>query len=705
VGASGANGAPGGKPGFFKGKLLPAAKTAVVATGTGIYRGGKWVGTKFWALPGKVKLIVAGGVMGLMMILVLTIVIIKLISPSSPPAVVEGGNNGGILQPDTEPEPPPPPPRVFTPQPDTEKKISEQNLAKLKRATVHFKVTLSNGAAEGSGFFAGEKGIIFTNAHVLGMMAADSRPPSKIEITLYRDTPEEKEIGGKVLAVDRDADLAVVQATGTVPTNQLPPPLEVRPAEDLKDLQQLWVTGFSLGSQLGKAMSLSTGTVSALRKENGVLDRIQFNGNIVPGNSGGPVVNANCDLVGVSVAGVPGTSINFAVPGDKVLSLMDGRAGSITMGQPYIENGKTAVNLTLGKIDPMGKMRELAVDVWAGPKGDKRPPTKAKPQKLTGDTDHMKVKLDVKAASPVSGDVALPSRTGDNVYWVQPRWINGAGEHRWGEAVVWEMKSEPVERKTVHLQIKHTAGERTTSMTNKSSVKVALGRGMQLPINTNFTYQLAETTQAPDAQGGAQVRMNYREFNYDMHIGERVTRDGSIEAAKPHLSKLNETLTFDSKGQMTRNSTDMSRIPAGAQRGVRNVHQPVVDLLGIISAPMPNRMTQPKEKWTATRKFSVSIGPFSSEGGQVDATYTFIGTRRRNNREEAVIAVTGGVKGAPDKESNLGGNVNGVIVLDTAAGQIVDADVQINFDMDADYEDRPSKANGTLDLKLTRNVR
>ncbi len=53
-----------------------------------------------------------------------------------------------------------------------------------------------------------------------------------------------------------------------------------------------------------------------MRKDNGFLKQVQVNGGMHPGNSGGPVTDARGAVVGVSVAIISGTQINFAVPAD-----------------------------------------------------------------------------------------------------------------------------------------------------------------------------------------------------------------------------------------------------------------------------------------------------------------------------------------------------------------------------------------------------
>ena len=105
-----------------------------------------------------------------------------------------------------------------------------------------------------------------------------------------------------------------------------PPPLDVKSAKNLRQTQRVWVVGFPFGDQLGREVTVSDGSVSSLRMdENSELATVQIKGDMQPGNSGGPVVDALGNVVGVAVRIMPGTGINFAVPGDAVHHLFDGR--------------------------------------------------------------------------------------------------------------------------------------------------------------------------------------------------------------------------------------------------------------------------------------------------------------------------------------------------------------------------------------------
>jgi len=170
--------------------------------------------------------------------------------------------------------------------------------------------------SQGSGFFAVEKGIVLTNAHVLGMLKPDARLPQRVQVVCDSGEPSERTFAAEVLGVDRSSDLAVLR----VPGDDLPDPLEVKSARNLAELQKVFVFGFPFGEQLGKNITISESSVSSLRKEPGtdIIQKVQVNGGMQPGNSGGPVVDTRGHVVGVAVSIIQGTQINFAIPGEDV---------------------------------------------------------------------------------------------------------------------------------------------------------------------------------------------------------------------------------------------------------------------------------------------------------------------------------------------------------------------------------------------------
>lgn len=83
----------------------------------------------------------------------------------------------------------------------------------------------------------------------------------------------------------------------------------------------IWVAGAPKGLQ----GTLSTGIVSAFRDASYLgFKSYQINAAISPGSSGGPVMNENGEIVGVSVASfTEGQALNFAIPSYYVEELLN----------------------------------------------------------------------------------------------------------------------------------------------------------------------------------------------------------------------------------------------------------------------------------------------------------------------------------------------------------------------------------------------
>jgi len=210
------------------------------------------------------------------------------------------------------------PPREVVPSPKKDrteeekvvKEMATSTVQQVKRSTVYLRVNLPGGTREGSGFFALERGIVITNAHVLGMLRVGSALPRSIDAVINSGEART----GKVLGVDLNNDLAVLRVQGDVAS--LPPPLAVDIAAKVSELQKVYIFGFPFGAALGKNTTVSPTVVTSLRYDKGILKQIQFGGGMHPGNDGGPVTDARGVVVGVCVAGIKGTNINFAVPAD-----------------------------------------------------------------------------------------------------------------------------------------------------------------------------------------------------------------------------------------------------------------------------------------------------------------------------------------------------------------------------------------------------
>lgn len=173
---------------------------------------------------------------------------------------------------------------------------------------------VSTGA--GSGVILTDDGYILTNNHVID--GAD---------TVGVVTNDDREFEARVIATEPDADLALlkaIDATGMTAA-RIGDSSVVRPGQDV----------FAIGNALGRyPNSVTKGIISGLGRPivasglRGDLqsfeDLIQTDAAINQGNSGGPLVNATGEVIGINTA-VAGQAqnIGFSVPINRALELIE----------------------------------------------------------------------------------------------------------------------------------------------------------------------------------------------------------------------------------------------------------------------------------------------------------------------------------------------------------------------------------------------
>jgi S1-C subfamily serine protease len=196
---------------------------------------------------------------------------------------------------------------------------------KVKKATVLVRVRFNNGkGGSGTGFVEKDSRLVLTNAHVVGMVDPKDRGPRAIELVVNSgDGPgKEYSLGGELIAADAEADLALIRPFLLRPGERhiVPEGLSVPKSQSVSLLQRLFVFGYPFGEKLGTEITVAETSISSLRKNQttGKLAQIQVKGGMNPGNSGGPVVDVRGNVVGVAQAGIVGTDINFAIPGEVV---------------------------------------------------------------------------------------------------------------------------------------------------------------------------------------------------------------------------------------------------------------------------------------------------------------------------------------------------------------------------------------------------
>ncbi len=194
--------------------------------------------------------------------------------------------------------------------------VAVETVRRVKKSTVYIRVTMADGIASGSGFFAGPRGYVVTNSHVIGLSHKGIHLPKKVEVVADSGEKDQRTYDARIVGFDMDEDLALLWVDEKRHPTPLPPALSFGRSADLIETQEVLIFGYPLGELLGENISVNKSTVSSLRKEDGKVAVVQVAGGMHPGNSGGPVTDRSGAVIGVSVAVVRGTIINFAIPAE-----------------------------------------------------------------------------------------------------------------------------------------------------------------------------------------------------------------------------------------------------------------------------------------------------------------------------------------------------------------------------------------------------
>ncbi len=308
---------------------------------------------------------------------------------------------------------------AFAPAAGAQDGLKPEDLTRLKAATVFVKVGAprSGAVATGSGFLAkieGEMGWIVTNHHVVDLFdEADEAKmlTTPIEVVFDSGTEKERSFKATIAAFDPTRDLATLKFG---PAKELPAPIEIDDALELRETQVVYICGFPFGGRLAigtknPEISIGDAKISSLRREvaGGPIARVQLNGALNPGNSGGPVVAANGKLVGVAVTTIRSAGIGNAIPYHETTSMLRGRLGNVTLLPKAEDDDATkpiAAMLRARIVDPFGKIKAVTAHVLPGNAAMPMPAPNAPPGAILG---AMKVPLTV-ASGYAAADVTVP---------------------------------------------------------------------------------------------------------------------------------------------------------------------------------------------------------------------------------------------------------------------------------------------------------
>lgn len=171
-------------------------------------------------------------------------------------------------------------------------------------------------SSSGSGFAVSRQGFIVTNYHVVEGCS---------EVYIHS---KNHEILAGIIAFDTVNDVALLKGNFTPNetfTLEISPPIL---------LQDIYVAGYPFGKKISTSVKVTKGIVSSLTGFNNSLSVVQIDAALQPGNSGGPIIDENGNVIGVAVAkmdpdyflkqyGVVPERTNFGIKSSVVVNILE----------------------------------------------------------------------------------------------------------------------------------------------------------------------------------------------------------------------------------------------------------------------------------------------------------------------------------------------------------------------------------------------
>ncbi|HEY9677472.1 MAG TPA: trypsin-like peptidase domain-containing protein [Drouetiella sp.] len=174
--------------------------------------------------------------------------------------------------------------------------------------------------ATGAGFIIAPDGYILTSSHVL-------RPDFDVRVELS----DKRQFNAKVIGKDPFMDIAVIKidATGLPVAKQ-----------GSSDHLRVGDWAIAIGSPYGFEHSVSLGIISGVKRavpELNNVEMIQTDAPLNPGNSGGPLLNAKGEVIGINTAmGKLAQSLSFAIPIDQAEAIAKEIREHGNIARPYL---------------------------------------------------------------------------------------------------------------------------------------------------------------------------------------------------------------------------------------------------------------------------------------------------------------------------------------------------------------------------------
>jgi len=353
--------------------------------------------------------------------------------------------------------------------------------------------------------------------------------------------------------------------------------------------------------------------------------------------------------------------MRFATPADYAARMLQGYPMEVEPGYAYLDGSTPKQPISIMFSDPLKRLKKVWVDCWVGNPGKPRLGGTKEPKPKDGDSERKS--FEVPFAPDKSGlfmevksEIPIPPISPGQIYYFQPRFINGTGEMQWSQAVPFAPDGPPVERKSAQLLVKHVKNaaprflELTSSMTQ---VAEELGETTDIkgfPLKATYAETVVEKT----AKGDAKTNLTCTNFTwaifeddfFDKHPEFAGLFDPEIvKVIKQFLGlykQIQTQVVFHRDGRMLNGPKVQmpGRLPPQAFALLPDFHQQLLLSLQALSIPLPNKEVAYGHTWTTSMNLFVPASKRTNSGA-FELKMTYIGVRDRGGRKEAVIEIEG----------------------------------------------------------------
>ncbi len=221
---------------------------------------------------------------------------------------------------------------------------SSEALENFKNSTVVIQTTTPTGTATGSGIILTEDGYIATNYHVI-----------ENSVHIYTTLYSGKRYNAELIGYSEKDDLAVLK----IEADNLAAATFGK-SSDCALGEKVYAVGSPAGADFG--WTVTAGVISCVERtvniydDYGTLEKrmnvIQTDVSVNPGNSGGPLINSRCEVIGIVTLKLADdyVGMGFAIPSDGALeiisAIIEGRDfdSSVSSGRPLVGIVGVSVN-------------------------------------------------------------------------------------------------------------------------------------------------------------------------------------------------------------------------------------------------------------------------------------------------------------------------------------------------------------------------